>query len=113
MDDKVGALVGSHIGKMIKFDEENNYGPWRRYMRIRVEIAVAAPLQQELVIEQEEGDNITLVFKYEKLGKFCFVCGTIGHIENFCSDKFDYGAASSVKNWGAYLRAENNSVGGG
>jgi len=35
MDDKVGALVGSHIGKMIKFDEENNYGPWRRFMRVK------------------------------------------------------------------------------
>jgi len=34
MDDNVGALVGSYIGKMIKFDEENNYGPWRRYMRV-------------------------------------------------------------------------------
>lgn len=34
MDDKVGALVGSHIGKLIKFDEENNYGQWRRFMRV-------------------------------------------------------------------------------
>ncbi|KEH25633.1 DUF4283 domain protein [Medicago truncatula] len=69
MGDKVGALVGSHIGKMIKFDEENNYGPWWRFMRVRVEIAVEAPLQQEFIIEREEGENIRLVFRYEKLGK--------------------------------------------
>jgi len=112
MDEKVGALVGSRIGKMIRFDEENNYGPWRRFMRVRVEIAVEAPLQQELVIEREEGENIRLVFKYEKLGKFCFVCGAIGHSENFCSDKFESGSTSSEKKWGAFLRAENSSVGG-
>jgi len=113
MDDKVGALVGSHIGTMIKFDEENNYGPWRRFMRIRVAIAIEAPLQQELIIEREEGDDIKLLFKYEKLGKFCFVCGIIGHSENFCSEKFESGSAGRVKKWGAYLRAENNTVGGG
>jgi len=98
---------------MIKFDEENNYGPWRRFMRVRVEIALEAPLQQELVIEREEGENIRLVFKYEKLGKFCFVCGAIGHSENFCSDKFESEPDSSKKKWGAYLRAENSFVGGG
>jgi len=60
MDEKVGALVGSHIGKMIRFDEENNYGPWRGFMRVRVKIEVEEPLQQELVIEREEGENIRL-----------------------------------------------------
>jgi len=57
-------------------------------MRVWVEIDVEEPLQQDLVIEREEGENIKIVFKYEKLGKFCFVCGAIGHTENFCSDKY-------------------------
>jgi len=73
---------------MFNFDEENNYGSWRRFMRVRVEIDVEEPLQQDLVIEREEVENIKIVFKYEKLGKFCFVCGAIGHTENFCSDKY-------------------------
>jgi len=88
MDAKVGVLVRRHIGRMFNFDEENNYGSWRRFMRVRVEIDVEEPLQQDLVIEREEVENIKIVFKYEKLGKFCFVCGAIGHTENFCSDKY-------------------------
>lgn len=112
MDEKVGALVGSQIGKMVRFDEENNYGPWRRFMRVRAEIAVEAPLQQELVIEREERESIRLVFKYEKLGKFCFMCGAIDHSENFCNDKFESSSSNSEKKWGAYLKAENISVGG-
>lgn len=113
MDNKVGALVGCHVGRMIKFDEENNYGPWRKFMRVRVEIMVEEPLQQELVIEREAGDNIKLLLKYEKLGKFCFVCGVIGHSENFCNDKFENSSTSDKKKWGAHIRAENNSGGGG
>ncbi|KEH26398.1 hypothetical protein MTR_6g053790 [Medicago truncatula] len=85
----VGALVRSHIGKMLKFDEENNYRSRRRFMMVRVEIAVEEPLQQELVIEREEGESIRLVF----------------------NDKFESCSASSKKKWGAYLRAENDSVG--
>jgi len=77
-----------------------------------VAIAVEEFLQQKLVIEREEGECIRLVFKYEKLGKFCFVCGAIGHSENFCSDKFESGSTTSKKKWGAYLCADNNSVGG-
>lgn len=64
------------------------------------------------MIEREVGDSIRLVFKYEKLGKFCFVCGAIGHTENFCNDKFESSFSNSEKKWGAYLRADNNSVGG-
>jgi hypothetical protein len=41
------------------------------------------------------------------------VCGVIGHSENFCSDKFESGSENSEKKWGAYLRAENNSIGDG
>lgn len=113
MDAKVGALVGSHIVRMVRYDDENNYGPWRRFMRVRVEIALEEPLQQSLVIEREQGEDIKLVLKYEKLGKFCFVCGAIGHTENFCSDKLETSSASSEKKWGAFLRAENFSSGGG
>jgi len=100
MDAKVGALVESHIGRMVRHDKENNHGSWRRFMRVLVEIVGEEPLQQDLVIEREEGANIKLVFKFEKLGKFCFICGAIGHMENFCSDKFESSSASSKKKKG-------------
>jgi len=35
------------------------------------------------VIEQEEGEDIKFVFKYDKLGKNFFVCGAIGHRRTF------------------------------
>jgi len=62
MDASIGALVGSHIGWMVKYDEENNYGPWKKYMRVWVKIDMEEPLKQDLVIE-EEGDDIKFIFK--------------------------------------------------
>lgn len=64
----MGALVGSHIGKMARFDDENNYGPWRRFMRVRAEIEVDAPLQQELVIEREAGKTSALCSSMKNWG---------------------------------------------
>lgn len=73
MDTTIIDLVESHIGKMVKYDEENNYDHWRKYMKIRVEIAIEEPLKQDLIIECDARDNTRLMFKYEKLGKFCFI----------------------------------------
>jgi len=56
-------------------------------MRVRVEIAIKESLKQDLKIEREGGDDIRLVFKYEKLSKFCIVCGSIGHLEGLCNKK--------------------------
>jgi len=35
-----------------------------------------------------------LLFKYKKLCKLCFICGSIGHTELFCNKKYE----SSEKN---------------
>lgn len=73
MDTTIIALVEIHIDKMVKYDEENNYDHWRKYMKIRVGISIEEPLKQDLIIECDARDNTRLMFKYEKLGKFCFI----------------------------------------
>lgn len=52
IDTTMGALVGSHIGGMTKYDEDNNYGPWRKYIKIRVEIVIEGPLKQDIILER-------------------------------------------------------------
>jgi hypothetical protein len=96
----------------IEYDESNNWGPWRAYMRIKVAVDVNQPLKKEWKIRKEGGDWIMLQFKYEKLGIFCFRCGIIGHTENFCATKFEEGAEEGIAGWGPYLRAEARRIGG-
>lgn len=50
VDTSVGALVGRRICMMVKYDDENNYGPWWKYMKVRIEIDMEELLKQDLVI---------------------------------------------------------------
>ena len=106
MTETVGVLIGNHIGIFVKYDFENNCGLRRRFMCIRVEINVLEPLKQSWVFEREGAEAVTVDFKYERLGNFCYVCGLLGHTHNFCSKKFGGSGSSSFKKWGPTLRAK-------
>jgi hypothetical protein len=43
MTEHIGILEGSRIGKFIKYDEYNNVGAWRKYMRVKVAMNVHEP----------------------------------------------------------------------
>jgi hypothetical protein len=112
MNEQIGMLIGSHIGGFIKYDDTNNYSPWRKYMRLRVAINTQEPLKIEWSFEREQGAEVKVIFKYEKLGNFCFVCGILGHTESGCSKKHEPGYAIAEKKWGNFIRAENGQLGG-
>jgi hypothetical protein len=56
---------------------------------------------------------VKVIFKYEELGNFCFVCGIIGHTEHSCSKKHEPDYVEYEKKWGNFIRAENGYIGGG
>jgi hypothetical protein len=78
----IGELIGSYLGNFLEYDEDNNWGPWRKYMRIKVALDVNVPLKKDWAIRKDGGDWVKVMFKYERLGIFCFLCGIIGHTEN-------------------------------
>ncbi|KAK2408369.1 hypothetical protein QL285_043886 [Trifolium repens] len=113
MNEQIGLLIGSHLGKSIKYDDTNNYSPWRKYMRLRVAINTQEPLKTEWSFEREQGAEVKVIFKYEKLGNFCFVCGILGHTENSCRKKHEVVYIGAERKWGNFIRAENGFLGGG
>ncbi|CAI8618873.1 unnamed protein product [Vicia faba] len=108
MSEVVDILIGNHIGKFVKYDEQNNYASWRKFMRIRVGINVQLPLKKSWFFNRMTGDKVQVVFKYEKLGTFCFLCGLIGHL-NFCHLKFISSTRPDEKGWGNFVRAESGA----
>ncbi|GAU25702.1 hypothetical protein TSUD_216310 [Trifolium subterraneum] len=106
----IGYLMGSHIGNYVKYDDINNCGSWMKYMRLWVAINVNELLEKSWIFERGGGEAVQVHFKYEKLGNFCFVCGIIGHTENFCSKRFEADYIVGEKGWGNYLRAENGGA---
>ncbi|WJX13204.1 hypothetical protein P8452_03620 [Trifolium repens] len=113
MNDTMGLLIGSHIGRFVKYDDYNNHGSWRMYMRIRVAVKVDEPLKKSFTFEKEDGGVVHVHFKYEKLGVFCFVCGILGHTESFCHKRLEPGFVEGEKGWGNFLKSGNTSIGGG
>ncbi|GAU15155.1 hypothetical protein TSUD_08930 [Trifolium subterraneum] len=113
MTESIGLLIGSHIGRFVKYDDLNNYGSWRLYMRIRVAVKVNETLKKSFTFEKEDGGIVHLHFKYEKLGAFCFECGLLGHTKNFCPKRFELDFVDGEKGWGNFIRSGNSAIGGG
>ncbi|GAU27412.1 hypothetical protein TSUD_356480 [Trifolium subterraneum] len=109
MAEKVGKTLANYIGSFVEYDKNNNSSFWRQYMRIRVRVDVRQPLKKESKVKSRVGEWCTINFKYEKLGVFCFVCGTMGHTEKKCEVRFDMERDDGVRGWSKELRAEPRS----
>lgn len=56
MSEIVGRSMGNYIGNFLEYDEKNNAGPWRSYMRVRVRLDSKKPLKKERMVRMAGGD---------------------------------------------------------
>lgn len=100
MTEMIGKHLGNYIGEFLEYDDNNNTGFWRMYMRIKVWIDVTKPLKKERKVRLAGGGWNVVQFKYERLGVFCYLCGIISHIERFCNQIFEMEEDNGERNWG-------------
>uniref|UniRef100_A0A803Q9L8 Reverse transcriptase domain-containing protein n=1 Tax=Cannabis sativa TaxID=3483 RepID=A0A803Q9L8_CANSA len=105
MSARVVQDVGNRIGVFIESDPNNFKGFWRNYLRIRVTINIEKPLRRKMKISPEGEDSFWFNFKYECAPTFCFICGIIGHTENFCAKLFQTPLDQIVKPYGIWMKA--------
>lgn len=105
MLEKVGTTLANFAGSFVEYDKNNNTSFWRRYMRLRVRIDVRKPLRKNTKVKNKGGDWCTVLFKYERLGMFCFVCGILGHTEAKCEVRFAMAKDDGTRGWSSELRA--------
>ncbi|XVF75337.1 hypothetical protein PTKIN_Ptkin13bG0179900 [Pterospermum kingtungense] len=74
-------------------------------MRIWVAIDVRIPLACYKVINKRGGCSVKALFRYERLGTFCFLCGLLGYSKKFCNKLFESSNGVLVRNWSIDLRA--------
>jgi hypothetical protein len=99
---KVGQAVGRFLGELKEYDSRNSVHS--TYMRLKVRINVTTPLQQGWKVRSSEGNFVPILFKYEKLGIFCFLCGMLGHTDKSCVKLFDMEVDDGTRGWGENLR---------
>lgn len=71
-----------HFGVFITMDDpvESGDGSYC-FLRVRVMLDVRRPLPTGFTLPREDGSPSWVEFKYERLSRFCFCCGRLGHIE--------------------------------
>jgi hypothetical protein len=84
---KIRHQLGDKIGKTLWVESDDDVKGWRDYLCIRVNLDIDKPLTRVVyVLFGKEGKREVFRVKYEKLPKFCAICGLIGHIESECGD---------------------------
>jgi hypothetical protein len=104
--------VGGFLGKVVEEDmAETGTGSCCKFVKVRVGIDVNRPLTTGFPLVREDLSVLWILFKFEKLGSFCYGCGILGHDIKDCADKeiqklWKKGITLGVS--GNWLRAENN-----
>lgn len=103
--------IGSKIGRVFKESINKRAVVGGSYLRLRVEIPLDVPLQAGFFYKRDNGGELWVHFKYERLQDFCYSCGMLNHVTGRCT--FDtpatVTAASGVsaKLYGSWVRAGN------
>ncbi|MCH88761.1 hypothetical protein A2U01_0009653, partial [Trifolium medium] len=104
IQEKVGKTIGGYLGELIEYDAKNDLHS--KFMRLRVKIDVNLPLKKEWKVRSMGGEWVTVNFKYERLGIFCFMCGVVGHTDKKCSKLFELEVDDGVRGWGNDIKPE-------
>jgi hypothetical protein len=106
---RVGQGIGQFLGEMKWYDNRNTVHSF--FMRLKVRIDITRPLKKQWQVRANNGAYVTIHFKYEKLGVFCYRCGLLGHTDKVCPDLFELDSDDGVREWGVELRPVVRRVG--
>lgn len=85
MNKDVGWFLSSQLGKVEDIDG-GAFGDWLgKFLRVRINIDISKPIEKALNLIRKVGEEpITLDLAYERLPKFCYFCGMLGHSNTYC-----------------------------
>ncbi|KAK4363011.1 hypothetical protein RND71_018252 [Anisodus tanguticus] len=108
--ERVARDIRNFLREFVRDDSKNYDLIWRDYMHVRVRIDVRLPLKCRMQVTIPGGDWITLTFKYERLGTFCFFCGLVGHSDKYCRGLYRIsGITREQYLFGSWLRADTRA----
>ncbi|GMJ08532.1 hypothetical protein HRI_004522400 [Hibiscus trionum] len=85
MDVEIGKAIARKFGECLTADFRRGEGRFGEYMRIRAVIDSSKPLRRCVIVGKlNDGSPRVCMAKYERLPRFCYWCGTIGHELDLC-----------------------------
>ncbi|KAL0299111.1 UNVERIFIED_CONTAM: hypothetical protein Sradi_6570900 [Sesamum radiatum] len=104
MNQEVASFIGNKLGIFKEVERDRNGEIWGSSVRIRVSIDVSKPLKRALKLRIVLGDENLVIFTYERLQNFCYLCGCLGHLSHQCEIQLqegfsDLGDKTPYGNW--------------
>ncbi|KAL5804806.1 hypothetical protein ACOSQ3_031606 [Xanthoceras sorbifolium] len=110
MTKEIGCFLGNQIGTLKDIDVGASSDCLRKYLRVRVEVALDVPLKQRLWVElTDQGQDTIMLLRYKRLPKFFFTYGYVGHSFRECPVDVYGNKEGELKpqKFGSWLRASS------
>lgn len=98
--------MGNFISVFLSYDCVMQGGGNRSYTCIRVAIDVRLPLKHSKKVQVRNDTEFVVLFKYERLSMFCFLCGKLGHSDTFCEFLFGMQVVFQTQGQDSWLWAD-------
>lgn len=99
MNKAVGEDVGALIGEVFKISCDDEGTSIGQCLRVKAQIDILKPLLQWTNV-CIGGSICKVLFRYEKLADYCYVCGSLTHLEKHCPIAYPDG----LRFYGPWLR---------
>ncbi|MBA0575596.1 hypothetical protein Golob_025377, partial [Gossypium lobatum] len=97
--------VGNAIGEVLAIDWRDKDGGWTEYIRIKINIDINKPLRRVVHYIDHEGEEFVCAIRYDKLPRFCYICGLIGHTAQKCNEQIiNNESQDNIFQYGDWLR---------
>ncbi|KAF8380160.1 hypothetical protein HHK36_027643 [Tetracentron sinense] len=104
---EVGSQLCKSLGEVLSVDlPEDGLAQWGKFLRVRVCMDVLKPLVAGKCIRSLSNGRLPIQFRYERLPRFCFHCGIMGHVIFNCSSASSSSGEGRANRFGPWLRAE-------
>lgn len=80
-----GREVGELLGPVRMVHTDNRGKAWDNFLHVRIEHDIYRPIESVVRIQDKMGRNFKRYdVKYERIPRFCFYCGIVGHCYSSC-----------------------------
>lgn len=103
--------MGEILGEVEEVDVDEDVVGWGPFLRVWVWIDISKPLLRGNLISIEDSPH-WIPFKYKRLPKFCFRCGSIRHAKSGCIKGPNVNKLhdAELPQYGAWLRASPTKI---
>lgn len=111
----IGEIIGKKIDTFLAVDSRMAGGERGKLVRVQVELPLDKPIKRGGHVTLGSGTKHWVDYKYERLNKFCYYCGSLLHEQVDCASRQADEEAGSIKDgrFRPWLKAGGGGVGGG